>query len=48
MKAKLNIPDAYGKVKIAFNKRLLILGINLSDINFSNTEISIIPYHDPR
>jgi hypothetical protein len=48
LSAKILLPDCYGKLRIRFSQRILIKGINKSDINSSNTEIKILPYHDKR
>ena len=34
-------------MKIPFSERISIQGLNISDINSSNTEIKILPYIDP-
>ena len=40
------MPNCYGKVRITFNQRISIEGINTLDINSSNTDIRILPYND--
>ena len=33
-------------MRITFNQRISIEGVNISDINSSNTDIRILPYND--
>ena len=40
------MPNCYGKVRITFNQRISIEGVNTLDINSSNTDIRILPYND--
>ena len=46
MNAKIGPIDCFGKVKIYFSEKIVISGINMSDLNSSNTEIRIIPFVD--